>query len=124
MDPYTPPKYEGWGAFDKTSTQGNFKWFEYEPKKWAEDDVESESHLILVPLLPAWRLPIRSKLTPPPFFPIMQSRSNIAEFVRLTTTALRVGGSTWKLLACILRLSVTKSSARSFASAQRSPTSR
>jgi len=33
-------KYEGWGAFDKTSIQGNFKWFEYEPKTFCDDDIE------------------------------------------------------------------------------------
>jgi hypothetical protein len=33
-------KYEGWGAFDKTSIEGNFKWFEYEPKTFCEDDIE------------------------------------------------------------------------------------
>jgi hypothetical protein len=36
-------KFEGWGAFDKTSIQGNFKWFEYEPKTFCEDDIECMS---------------------------------------------------------------------------------
>ena len=38
-------KFEGWGAFAPDSVQGNFKWFDYEPKEWAEDDVESEHNL-------------------------------------------------------------------------------
>jgi hypothetical protein len=46
-------KFEGWGAFDKTSIQGNFKWFEYEPKTFCEDDIEcmSSSPISLVDLL-------------------------------------------------------------------------
>jgi hypothetical protein len=36
------PKYEGWGAFDKNSIKGELKWFEYEPKKFVDDDVERE----------------------------------------------------------------------------------
>jgi hypothetical protein len=46
-------KFEGWGAFDKTSIQGNFKWFEYEPKTFCEDDIEcmSASPMSLVDLL-------------------------------------------------------------------------
>lgn len=35
-------KFEGWGGFDKDSIKGNLKWFEYEPKEFAEDDVEIE----------------------------------------------------------------------------------
>ena len=35
-------KFEGWGAFDKNSVKGELKWFEYEPKKFVDDDIESE----------------------------------------------------------------------------------
>lgn len=34
------PKYEGWGAFGPDSIKGNFKWFEYEPKTFCDDDIE------------------------------------------------------------------------------------
>ena len=39
----TDRKFEGWGAFDKDSIKGQLKWFEYEPKQFQEDDIESES---------------------------------------------------------------------------------
>lgn len=39
----TERKFEGWGAFDKNSIKGELKWFEYEPKKFVDDDIESES---------------------------------------------------------------------------------
>lgn len=39
----TENKFEGWGAFDKDSIKGNLKWFEYEPKQFADDDIESGS---------------------------------------------------------------------------------
>jgi alcohol dehydrogenase (NADP+) len=32
-------KFQGWMGLDKNSI-GNMKWQEFEPKKWAEDDVE------------------------------------------------------------------------------------
>jgi hypothetical protein len=48
MSEHKEVKYEGWGAFDKTSIQGNFKWFEYEPKTFCEDDIECESTFSLV----------------------------------------------------------------------------
>jgi alcohol dehydrogenase (NADP+) len=35
-------KFEGWGAFAPDSIKGNLKWFEYEPKEFAEDDIDSE----------------------------------------------------------------------------------
>jgi hypothetical protein len=35
-------KFAGWGAFGPDSIQGKFKWFEYEPKQFADDDVDSE----------------------------------------------------------------------------------
>jgi hypothetical protein len=61
-------KFEGWGAFDKTSIQGNFKWFEYEPKTFCEDDIECTYSL--------------------PFFLndglMIQSKFSIAEFARVT----------------------------------------
>ncbi len=42
----------GWGAFDKDSVKGQLKFFEYEPKKWDEDDIDSEldalSHFELI----------------------------------------------------------------------------
>lgn len=34
--------FEGWGAFAPDSVKGNFKWFEYEPKMWCEDDIECD----------------------------------------------------------------------------------
>lgn len=34
--PFLP---EGWGGFDKDAI-GNLRWFEYEPKKWDETDVD------------------------------------------------------------------------------------
>ena len=40
-------KFEGWGAFDKDSINGKLKWFEYEPKQFADDDLECESSLLL-----------------------------------------------------------------------------
>ena len=39
----TERKYEGWGEFDKNSIKGELKWFEYEPKQFVDDDVESKS---------------------------------------------------------------------------------
>lgn len=39
--------YEGWGAFGADSVKGNFKWHKYEPKTFCEDDVESESKMIV-----------------------------------------------------------------------------
>ncbi|KAM0755478.1 GroES-like protein [Meredithblackwellia eburnea MCA 4105] len=33
-------KFQGWGAFDKDSVKGNLKFFDYEPKKWDETDVD------------------------------------------------------------------------------------
>lgn len=36
----TDYKFSGWGAFGTDSVKGNFKKFSYEPKKWAEDDVD------------------------------------------------------------------------------------
>jgi hypothetical protein len=37
----TDYKFEGWGAFAPDSIEGNFKKFEYTPKKWEETDVDS-----------------------------------------------------------------------------------
>lgn len=39
-------KFEGWGAFAPDSIKGNFKWFEYEPKTWCEDDIECKFGLV------------------------------------------------------------------------------
>jgi len=36
----SPAKFTGWGAFGKDSIEGNFKLFDYEPKKWDETDVD------------------------------------------------------------------------------------
>lgn len=36
-------KFEGWQAMDENSVKGQMKWAEYEPKEFADDDVESES---------------------------------------------------------------------------------
>lgn len=33
-------KFEGWAAMDENSIKGEMKWIEYEPKQFAEDDVE------------------------------------------------------------------------------------
>jgi hypothetical protein len=35
-------KFHGWGAFGPDSIEGNFKEFDYEPKPWDEDDIESK----------------------------------------------------------------------------------
>ncbi|CAK7206656.1 hypothetical protein SEUCBS139899_009460 [Sporothrix eucalyptigena] len=35
-------KFQGWLGLDKESVKGNMKWGEFEPKKWAEDDVDIE----------------------------------------------------------------------------------
>jgi hypothetical protein len=40
MSAQQEPKYEGWGAFGPDSIKGNFKWFEYEPKTFCDDDIE------------------------------------------------------------------------------------
>jgi alcohol dehydrogenase (NADP+) len=34
-------KFQGWGAFGKDSIEGNMKWFDYEPKPFDDDDIES-----------------------------------------------------------------------------------
>lgn len=48
----TDYKFKGWGAFDKNCvSDGGFKEFEYEPKGWAEDDVDSELALSSLSLL-------------------------------------------------------------------------
>jgi alcohol dehydrogenase (NADP+) len=36
-------KFEGWGAFGKDSIKGKMEWFEYEPKKFDEGDIDSMS---------------------------------------------------------------------------------
>lgn len=41
----TDRKFEGWAAMDENSIKGEMKWTEYEPKPFANDDVESESFL-------------------------------------------------------------------------------
>jgi hypothetical protein len=35
-------KFHGWGAFGADSVEGNFKEFDYEPKPFDDDDIESE----------------------------------------------------------------------------------
>lgn len=35
-------KFTGWGAFGTDSIEGKLKQFEYEPKKWDEEDVDSK----------------------------------------------------------------------------------
>ncbi len=37
FSPFAP----GWGAFDKNSVKGELRKFEYQPKKWDEEDVDS-----------------------------------------------------------------------------------
>jgi hypothetical protein len=39
----TERKFEGWAAMDENAVKGGMKWTEYEPKEFAEDDVERES---------------------------------------------------------------------------------
>lgn len=36
-------KFEGWAALDENAVKGQLKWIEYEPKQFAEDDLERES---------------------------------------------------------------------------------
>jgi alcohol dehydrogenase (NADP+) len=36
-------QFHGWGAFGADSIQGNFKEFDYAPKPFDDDDIESES---------------------------------------------------------------------------------
>ncbi|KAI5477824.1 alcohol dehydrogenase (NADP+) [Pseudohyphozyma bogoriensis] len=36
----TDYKFSGWGAFSKDSIKGELKKFDYEPKKWSEEDVD------------------------------------------------------------------------------------
>ncbi|KAI9634513.1 NADP-dependent alcohol dehydrogenase [Dioszegia hungarica] len=38
----TQRKFEGWAAMDENSVKGQMKWTEYEPKEFADDDVELE----------------------------------------------------------------------------------
>jgi alcohol dehydrogenase (NADP+) len=38
----TDRKFEGWAAMDENSIKGEMKWTEYEPKPFADDDVESK----------------------------------------------------------------------------------
>lgn len=33
-------EFEGWLGLDKSAAKGNMKWGKFEPKKWAEDDVD------------------------------------------------------------------------------------
>ncbi|CAK7221303.1 hypothetical protein SCUCBS95973_004448 [Sporothrix curviconia] len=35
-------KFQGWLGLDQESVKGNMQWGEFEPKKWAEDDVDIE----------------------------------------------------------------------------------
>ncbi len=37
-----PTEFEGWLGVDKSAVKGNMKWGKFEPKKWAEDDVDIE----------------------------------------------------------------------------------
>jgi alcohol dehydrogenase (NADP+) len=36
-------KFEGWAALNENAVKGQLKWIEYEPKQFAEDDVERKS---------------------------------------------------------------------------------
>lgn len=36
-------QFHGWGAFGADSIKGNFKEFDYTPKPFDDDDIESES---------------------------------------------------------------------------------
>jgi hypothetical protein len=38
-------QFHGWGAFGADSIKGNFKEFDYTPKPFDDDDIESESFL-------------------------------------------------------------------------------
>jgi hypothetical protein len=38
-------QFHGWGAFGADSIKGNFKEFDYTPKPFDDDDIESEFHL-------------------------------------------------------------------------------
>jgi hypothetical protein len=51
MSSQSEPKYEGWGAFGPDSVKGNFKWFEYEPKTFCDDDIECRFGLSPSPIL-------------------------------------------------------------------------
>jgi hypothetical protein len=37
-------KFHGWAAFGADSIEGNFKEWDYAPKPFDDDDIESESH--------------------------------------------------------------------------------
>jgi hypothetical protein len=40
-------QFHGWGAFGADSIKGNFKEFDYTPKPFDDDDIESESLFLL-----------------------------------------------------------------------------
>lgn len=44
-------QFHGWGAFGADSIEGNFKEFDYAPKPFDDDDIESKSPLSLQPLV-------------------------------------------------------------------------
>lgn len=94
-------KFEGWGAFGKDSIKGNLEWFEYEPKKFDEGDIDSEFG------------PRHSELT-------RKSRFNTVVSADPIFTPCRQAG----VRSIILRWLVTKLSARWSASAQKLKTSR
>ena len=41
-------QFHGWGAFGADSIKGNFKEFDYTPKPFDDDDIESEYHFVSV----------------------------------------------------------------------------
>jgi alcohol dehydrogenase (NADP+) len=41
-------QFHGWGAFGADSIKGNFKEFDYTPKPFDDDDIESMSDLLFL----------------------------------------------------------------------------
>lgn len=44
-------QFHGWGAFGPDSIEGNFREFDYAPKPFDDDDIESKSPMSLQPLV-------------------------------------------------------------------------
>lgn len=76
----TDYKFEGWGAFDEKSIEGNLKWFEYEPRKWDEDCVDIK---ILYCGVCASDLHTMSGGWSPPPYPQVVGHEIVGEIVRV-----------------------------------------
>jgi len=82
-------QFHGWGAFGADSIKGNFKEFDYTPKPFDDDDIESESFFRFL-RSGALRLLLLAALS----HADLQSTSHIAVFAGLMYTPQAPDGET------------------------------